>query len=73
MALKAAQAGHRAVLAARRRSAVQDLAREYGPDSLMAVAHVTDAQAVEALLESAVRRFGKVDVRVKCAVVASVG
>lgn len=73
VALKAAQAGHRVVLASRRRAVLQQLAQECGPNSLVVVTDVTDPRAVEALLAAAVGRFGKVDVWVNCAVVASVG
>ena len=73
VALAAARAGHRVVLAARRQEVLEGVARECGRASMVAAMDVTDPQALENLLSQAISRFGGVDMWVNCAVVAAVG
>jgi NADP-dependent 3-hydroxy acid dehydrogenase YdfG len=59
----ASRAGARLVLAARREDRIADLADELG-DAIAVRCDVTDQAQVDALVEAALRRFGRIDVLV---------
>ena len=58
IARAALQAGHRVVAGARRESALDDLAREYGERIAVVPLEVTDGRAAQAAVATAVSRFG---------------
>jgi len=62
LAERAAAAGAKTVLAARRRAALDETAARCGADSLVVVADVTRRGEVDGILAEAVKRFGQVDV-----------
>jgi NAD(P)-dependent dehydrogenase (short-subunit alcohol dehydrogenase family) len=62
VALAFAKAGYAVALAGRRQQALDDVAREAGPESLAVVTDVTDPKSVDALFARTVERFGRVDV-----------
>lgn len=75
-ALKFAKAGANLVLAARRESALEDVAdkcRQHGVHALVVALDVTDAAAVEALADKAVETYGRIDVWVNNAAVSLFG
>ena len=55
-------AGDRVVATARRPEQLEDFTREYGPRVLPLALDVTDADAVQAAIDAAVARFGRLDV-----------
>jgi short-subunit dehydrogenase len=68
--------GASVVLAARREAVLQDVAREVraaGGQALVVPTDVSDADAVRRLAEAAVGRFGRIDVWINDAAVASLG
>jgi NAD(P)-dependent dehydrogenase (short-subunit alcohol dehydrogenase family) len=62
VALALAKAGYAVVLAGRRLQAVEEAARNAGPEALPVATDVTDPASVAALFSRAVERFGRVDV-----------
>jgi len=62
VALALAQAGYAVALAGRRLPALEEAAREAGPEALPVATDVTDPKSVEALFKKTVERFGRVDV-----------
>jgi NADP-dependent 3-hydroxy acid dehydrogenase YdfG len=62
VARQAGAAGARVVLAARRREALEEVARASGEGALTVVTDVTVRSEVEALARAAIERFGHVDV-----------
>ena len=73
IAAAALQAGHQVVAGARRESALDRLAREYGERIAVVPLDVTDGQAAQAAVATAVERFGRLDVLVNNAGYANVG
>ena len=69
----ALQAGHRVVAGARREAALEALTREYGERIAVVPLDVTDGQAAQAAVATAVSRFGRLDVLVNNAGYANVG
>ncbi len=67
-----AREGAKVVLSGRTESQLQETAEEIGPDALVSVGDVRDPDAVRALVEGAVERFGKLDILVNNAGVGSV-
>ncbi len=64
-ALRLAADGHRVTLAGRRESALEETAKLIaGPDVLVKVCDVTDADAVNAMISATVQMFGGIDVLV---------
>jgi NAD(P)-dependent dehydrogenase (short-subunit alcohol dehydrogenase family) len=61
VALALAKADYAVVLAGRRLAALEEVAREAGPESLPVSADVTDPASVNLLFSRAVERFGRVD------------
>lgn len=61
VALALARADYAVVLAGRRLPALEEVAREAGPETLPVATDVTDADSVAALFARAVERFGRVD------------
>ena len=75
-AIAFAREGARLVLAARGRDALDVVQREcarFGTESLVVPTDVTDAAAVQALAESALSRFGEIDVWINNVGVGAVG
>lgn len=62
-----AEDGYGVALAARRARMLEEIAAELGGSALPVPTDVTDARAVEALVRTAVERFGRVDVAVASA------
>jgi len=62
VALALAKAGYAVVLAGRRLQAVEEAARNAGPEALPVATDVIDPVSVAALFSRAVERFGRVDV-----------
>lgn len=71
IALALAAEGAQAVLVARRREKLQEVAREietaHGPAPLLVEADLYDGHAHEKIVTEAIRAFGKVDIAVNCA------
>ncbi|MFE7562703.1 SDR family oxidoreductase [Kitasatospora sp. NPDC057500] len=61
VAVELAAGGWRLVLAGRREEALRETGRLSGAEAVPVPTDVTDAQAVDALFEAAVERFGRVD------------
>jgi NAD(P)-dependent dehydrogenase (short-subunit alcohol dehydrogenase family) len=61
VALALAKADYAVVLAGRRLAALEEVAREAGPESLPVATDVTDPGSVNALFARAAERFGRVD------------
>jgi NAD(P)-dependent dehydrogenase (short-subunit alcohol dehydrogenase family) len=62
VALALANAGYAVALAGRRLPALEEAAREAGPEALPVPTDVTDPKSVDALFNKTVERFGRVDV-----------
>ena len=62
VALALAKAGYAIALAGRRLPALEEAAREAGPEALPVATDVTDPKSVDALFKKTVERFGRVDV-----------
>jgi len=62
VALALAKAGYAIALAGRRLPALEEVAREAGPEALPVATDVTDPKSVDALFKKTVERFGRVDV-----------
>ena len=62
VALALAKAGYALALAGRRLPALEEAAREAGPEALPVATDVTDPKSVDALFKKTVERFGRVDV-----------
>ena len=61
LARKLAAAGCRLMLAARRADRLQALSEELGEETAYAVTDITDRASVEAMVQAAISRFGRVD------------